>query len=183
MLFCMRWFKNSIPCFTFTWLVIFLSTTLYPNSLKLYPIIFFYSTKTGWVPAVCGPALYYYNNDFSWRLVEWLELLRAQGFGQVFLYNSGVHPNITKVLQYYTDEGFIEVTDYTYPPPYVNEPSIRRWVATEVVYSIVYWNPSTFPFHSSLISLKYCNITWNRRQRYHTILYAGSSMASLKPCR
>ncbi|KAK3887837.1 hypothetical protein Pcinc_008064 [Petrolisthes cinctipes] len=91
-----------------------------------------HSTRTGWVPAVCGPALYYYSNDFSWRLVEWLELLRAQGFGQVFLYDTGVHPNVSKVLHHYREEGFIEVTDYNYPPPYVNEPSIRRlWTLSE----------------------------------------------------
>ncbi|XP_050705094.1 uncharacterized protein LOC126990538, partial [Eriocheir sinensis] len=46
----------------------------------------------GWVPAVCGPALYYYHEDFSVRLVEWLELLRALGFGQVFLHVTDVHP-------------------------------------------------------------------------------------------
>lgn len=78
------------------------------------------------VPAVCGPALYYYHKDFSARLVEWLELLKAQGFGKVFLYVTDVHPNITIVLRYYVEEGFVQVTDYTYPPPYINEPSLRR---------------------------------------------------------
>ncbi|XP_071529386.1 uncharacterized protein [Panulirus ornatus] len=87
---------------------------------------------TGWVPAVCGPALFYYHNDFSKRLVEWLEILRAEGFGRVFLYATSVHPNLQKVLQYYENEGFLQVTDYTYPPPYINEPSIRRlWTLVE----------------------------------------------------
>ena len=80
----------------------------------------------GWAAAVCGPALYYYHNDFSARLIEWLELLRAQGFSKVFLYATDVHPNIAKVLHHYTQEGFVQVTYYTYPPPYFNEPSLRR---------------------------------------------------------
>lgn len=78
------------------------------------------------MPAVCGPALFYYQEDFSVRLVEWLELLRAQGFVQVFLYVADVHPNITEVLRHYVQEGFLQVTDYNYPPPYVNDPSLRR---------------------------------------------------------
>nr|XP_045611505.1 uncharacterized protein LOC123766440 isoform X1 [Procambarus clarkii] len=81
---------------------------------------------TGWVPAVCGPALYYYHKDFSKRLVEWLEILRAEGFGRVFLYTANVHPNIEKVLNYYVDDGFVQLTRYSYPPPYINEPSIQR---------------------------------------------------------
>ncbi|XP_045115112.1 uncharacterized protein LOC123506833 [Portunus trituberculatus] len=86
----------------------------------------------GWAAAVCGPALFYYHEDFSLRLVEWLELLRAQGFSQVFLYVTDVHPNINKVLRHYTQEGFVQVTDYTYPPPYVNDPNLRRlWTLVE----------------------------------------------------
>lgn len=81
----------------------------------------------GWVPAVCGTALFYYKNDFSKRLVEWLEILRAVGFGRVFLYKTDVHPNIQKVLDYYEHDGLLQVTNYLYPPPYVNEPSIRRY--------------------------------------------------------
>lgn len=80
----------------------------------------------GWTSAVCGPALYYYHEDISIRLVEWLEILRAQDFSQVFLYVAYVHPNITKVLRHYIQEGFVQVTDYRYPPPYLNDPSLQR---------------------------------------------------------
>ncbi|KAG0692741.1 hypothetical protein GWK47_027765 [Chionoecetes opilio] len=82
----------------------------------------------GWAAAVCGPALFYYHEDFSTRLVEWLELMRAQGFSQVFLHVTEVHPNIIKVLRHYTQEGFVEVTDYTYPSPYLNDPDLRSEV-------------------------------------------------------
>ncbi|XP_069970324.1 uncharacterized protein [Penaeus vannamei] len=79
-----------------------------------------------WNVAVCGPALFYYHQDISVRLVEWLELLRASGFAKVFLSETDVHPNIQKVLQYYVQEGFVSVTKFTYPEPYVNEPNTRR---------------------------------------------------------
>ncbi|XP_037801544.1 uncharacterized protein LOC119596394 [Penaeus monodon] len=79
-----------------------------------------------WNVAVCGPALFYYHQDISVRLVEWLELLRATGVAKVFLSETDVHPNIQKVLQYYVQEGFVSVTKFTYPEPYVNEPNTRR---------------------------------------------------------
>ncbi|KAG0728382.1 hypothetical protein GWK47_032609 [Chionoecetes opilio] len=86
----------------------------------------------GWAAAVCGSALFYYHEDFSARLVEWVEVMRAQGFSQVFLYVTDVHPNITKVLRHYVHEGFVEVTDYSYPPPYLNDPTLRRlWTLVE----------------------------------------------------
>ncbi|XP_069949084.1 uncharacterized protein [Cherax quadricarinatus] len=82
--------------------------------------------------AVCGPALYYYHQDFSIRMVEWLEALRAQGISHVFLYEMDIHPNLQKVLRYYESDGFISVTKYSYPPPYISEPSIRRlWTLVE----------------------------------------------------
>ncbi|XP_042870119.1 uncharacterized protein LOC122251934 [Penaeus japonicus] len=79
-----------------------------------------------WNVAVCGPALFYYHEDISIRLVEWLELLRALGFARVFLLQTIVHPNIEKVLQYYEAEGFVGITHFSYPPPYATDPNIRR---------------------------------------------------------
>ncbi|XP_042877223.1 uncharacterized protein LOC122256526 [Penaeus japonicus] len=85
-----------------------------------------------WSVAVCGPALYYYHEDFSVRMVEWLEILRAQGFAKVFLSVTDIHPNLERVLRYYEAEGFVGITRFSYPEPYVNEPSIRRlWFLLE----------------------------------------------------
>lgn len=80
-----------------------------------------------WSVAVCGPALYYYHEDFSVRMVEWLEILRAQGFARVFLSVTDIHPNLERVLRYYEAQGFVGMVRFSYPEPYVNEPSIRRW--------------------------------------------------------
>lgn len=76
-----------------------------------------------WNAAVCGPALSYYHEDVSIRLVEWLELLRASGFARVFLYETDVHPSIQKVLRYYEAEGFVGVTKFAY---LVNDPILRK---------------------------------------------------------
>nr|XP_027234582.1 uncharacterized protein LOC113825927 [Penaeus vannamei] len=85
-----------------------------------------------WNVAVCGPALFYYHDDISISLVEWLELLRAQGVAKVFLLETSVHPNIEKVLRYYEADGFVGVTKFSYPVPYANEPNVRRlWVLLE----------------------------------------------------
>ncbi|XP_042858158.1 uncharacterized protein LOC122244345 [Penaeus japonicus] len=85
-----------------------------------------------WNAAVCGPALFYYQEDVSVQLVEWLELLRALGFARVFLLETNVHPNIEKVLRHYEAEGFVGVTKFAYPGPYANDPFIRGlWVLLE----------------------------------------------------
>ncbi|XP_037784924.1 uncharacterized protein LOC119580842 isoform X2 [Penaeus monodon] len=85
-----------------------------------------------WSVAVCGPALYYFHEDFSVRMVEWLEILRAQGFARVFLSVTDVHPNLERVLRYYEARGFVGLVRFAYPEPYVNEPSIRRlWFLLE----------------------------------------------------
>ena len=38
------------------------------------------------------------TEDISLKLIEWLELLRLQGFHKVFIYELNAHPNITKVV-------------------------------------------------------------------------------------
>ena len=39
------------------------------------------------------------DQDVSMRLVEWLEVLRQQGYDTVFVYVVHVHPNVLKVLR------------------------------------------------------------------------------------
>ncbi|XP_037772488.1 uncharacterized protein LOC119568154 isoform X2 [Penaeus monodon] len=79
-----------------------------------------------WSVAVCGPALYYYNEDFSDRLIEWLETLRAMGVAKVFLYETDVAPKVSQVLRHYEVDGFVRTLPYSYPPPYPNHPVTRR---------------------------------------------------------
>lgn len=81
-----------------------------------------------WSVAVCGPALYYYNEDFSDRLIEWLETLRAMGVAKVFLYETDVAPTLSQVLRHYEQDGLVSTLPYSYPPPYPNHPATRWFV-------------------------------------------------------
>ena len=38
------------------------------------------------------------NQDFSLRLIEWIELLKYQGFDKAIIYVHTVHKNIQKVF-------------------------------------------------------------------------------------
>lgn len=76
--------------------------------------------------AVCVKGLDFLHEDISVRLVEWLELLRLLGASKVFLYDLEVHPNISKVLNYYRDQGLVELTKITLPGNQPNLPGFRH---------------------------------------------------------
>ncbi|KAH8419776.1 hypothetical protein KR009_002464, partial [Drosophila setifemur] len=60
---------------------------------------------------VCVKALDFPYEDKSWRLIEWLELMRLLGAHKVVLYDAQMHPNMTRVIQDYlqTSPGFVEL--------------------------------------------------------------------------
>ena len=64
--------------------------------------------------AVCVKGLDFLD-DWSIRMVEWLELLKLLGADKVFMYDLETHPNITKVLKYYQSTGFVDVRPITLP--------------------------------------------------------------------
>lgn len=76
--------------------------------------------------AVCVKGLDFLYEDLSVRLVEWLELLRLLGASKIFLYDLEVHPNISKVLNYYKKDGLVEVTPITLPGDQPNLPGFRH---------------------------------------------------------
>ncbi|XP_076355930.1 uncharacterized protein LOC143249629 isoform X2 [Tachypleus tridentatus] len=76
--------------------------------------------------AVCVKGLDFLQDDLSVRLVEWLELLRVVGAKKVFLYELEIHPNISKVLQYYRNQGFVQLTPITLPGNQPNLPGFRH---------------------------------------------------------
>ena len=76
--------------------------------------------------AVCVKGLDFLYEDMSVRLVEWLELLRILGASKVFLYDLEVHPNISKVINYYSDQGLVEVTKISLPGNQPNLPGFRH---------------------------------------------------------
>lgn len=76
--------------------------------------------------AVCVKGLDFLYEDLSIRLIEWLELLRLLGASKVFLYDLEVHPNISKVLDFYQKEGLVEMTKITLPGNLPNLPGFRH---------------------------------------------------------
>ena len=65
--------------------------------------------------AVCVKGLDFPTEDLSVRLIEWFELLHLLGANKIFLYNLEVHPNVTKVLNYYEEKGYVDVTPISLP--------------------------------------------------------------------
>lgn len=58
--------------------------------------------------AVCVKGLDFLHEDLSVRLIEWIELLNLLGADKVFFYELQVHPNISKVLKHYEQEGKVK---------------------------------------------------------------------------
>merc|ERR1712241_89105 len=65
--------------------------------------------------AVCAKGLDFPTDDLSVRLIEWIELLHVLGADKIFLYNLEIHPNVTKVLNYYEDKGYVDLTPISLP--------------------------------------------------------------------
>ncbi|XP_022219201.2 uncharacterized protein LOC111071950 [Drosophila obscura] len=61
--------------------------------------------------AVCVKAMDFPYEDKSWRLIEWLELMRALGAHKVVFYDAQMHPNMTRVVRDYVarSPGFVEL--------------------------------------------------------------------------
>jgi len=65
--------------------------------------------------AVCVKFHYGPDDDISVRLAEWIELLHALGADKIFLYDLGVHPNVKKITDYYTEKGVVDTTRFSLP--------------------------------------------------------------------
>ncbi|XP_053202605.1 uncharacterized protein LOC128387433 [Panonychus citri] len=76
--------------------------------------------------AVCVKGLDFLHEDLSVRLIEWIELLKILGTKKIFLYEMEIHPNISKVLNYYQEKGLVELTPITLPGDQPNLPGFRH---------------------------------------------------------
>lgn len=81
--------------------------------------------------AVCVKGLDFLHEDLSVRLVEWIELLNLLGADKVFFYELQVHPNISKVLNYYENEGKVHVTPINLAGGQPNGPSFQHLYLTK----------------------------------------------------
>ncbi|KAK5640523.1 hypothetical protein RI129_011334 [Pyrocoelia pectoralis] len=81
--------------------------------------------------AVCVKGLDSLHQDWSVRLVEWIELLSLLGADKIFFYELQVHPNMSKVLKYYENEGKIQVTPISLPGGLPNGPYLQHLYLTK----------------------------------------------------
>lgn len=83
--------------------------------------------------AVCVKGLDFLYSDLSVRLVEWIELLNELGADKIFFYRLNVHPNISKVLDYYRALDRVDVTDLTLPGGQPNVPGFQHLYLTKKI--------------------------------------------------
>lgn len=76
--------------------------------------------------AVCVKGLDFLE-DNSVRIVEWIELLAALGVDNIITYELEVHPNVSKVLNYYKSTGFLVVTKHTLAGHQPNLATLQHW--------------------------------------------------------
>ncbi|XP_047740917.1 uncharacterized protein LOC125179322 [Hyalella azteca] len=98
--------------------------------------------------AVCVKGLDYLHADLSVRLVEWLETLHYLGADKIFLYELEVHPNISKVLNYYKQRGLVDVTPITLP---AYQPNIKRLLHIYFKMKVLnQWQNELIPYNDCL---------------------------------
>lgn len=76
--------------------------------------------------AVCVKGLEFLHEDLSFRLVEWIELLKILGANKIFFYQFDLHPRLQQVLQHYQQEKFVDVQTLSLPGSQPNLPEIRK---------------------------------------------------------
>ena len=65
--------------------------------------------------AVCVKGMDYIDTDISNLLIEWIEFVKILGASHIFLYQFSIHPNMAKVVEYYTMEGYVTMVPITLP--------------------------------------------------------------------
>ncbi|KAK4877832.1 hypothetical protein RN001_010338 [Aquatica leii] len=74
--------------------------------------------------AICVKGMDFLLEDISSILTEWIEMMTLLGAHKIFMYNFNVHPNVSKVLNYYEDHGRVEVIPLTLP---AGQPNTLYW--------------------------------------------------------
>lgn len=76
--------------------------------------------------AVCVKGLDFLHDDLSVRLIEWIELLNILGADKIHFYVLQIHPNISKVLDYYEKEGKVTATPINLAAGQPNAPALQH---------------------------------------------------------
>lgn len=84
---------------------------------------------------VCVKGLDFPYVDMSHRLVEFIETLRSLGADKIVMYKLQVHPNTTKVLEYYVETGYLEYRPFSLTNKVSNLPGYRHLEINKNSYS------------------------------------------------
>ncbi|RXG71058.1 Glycosyltransferase family 92 protein C33H5.2 [Armadillidium vulgare] len=76
--------------------------------------------------ALCHKFLFNSAQDYSYRIIEWLEIAKTFGIDVVTMYMLSAHPNVKKVLNYYEKTGLVKVIQWTNPGDQLNVPSLLK---------------------------------------------------------
>lgn len=86
--------------------------------------------------AMCHKFVFNPARDFSIRLVEWIEALRAWGVDHLTVYEAASHPNVRQVLIYYQKEGFLSLLPWSSPGSQPQLPHLYRILYDTQRYSL-----------------------------------------------
>lgn len=75
--------------------------------------------------AICVKGLDFAMRDISVKMAEWLELNLILGADKFYIYVYSVHPNLKRVLQYYSSKGVLELIPLSLPGKQPNIPKHR----------------------------------------------------------
>lgn len=96
---------------------------------------------------------FYHDENVSVKLVEWIELLRLLGAQKLFLYVLQVHPNIQKVLDHYSSDGFVSVHRTKWPGGFRNTTGqTHSYSSNQVQLELIPFNDC---FYRNLYNYKY----------------------------
>ncbi|XP_065340694.1 uncharacterized protein LOC135939992 isoform X2 [Cloeon dipterum] len=86
---------------------------------------------------VCVKAMNFKNQPLvSVKLVEWIEMHKILGADKIIIYELQVHPNTTRVLDYYKAQGFVEVTKLALPGSAPNIPDLMEMYMSHRTFGI-----------------------------------------------
>ncbi|XP_059479782.1 uncharacterized protein LOC132199227 [Neocloeon triangulifer] len=115
------------------------------------------------------------------RLVEWIELLRILGANRIIFYQLQVHPNISKVLEYYSKTRNVDVVSMTMPGNYPNVPELMNQLMGENgmyqwIQDLIDYNDCFYKYYNSfryivLIDVDEVIIPLNGVDTWHDLIF------------
>ncbi|XP_071053609.1 uncharacterized protein [Onthophagus taurus] len=84
-------------------------------------------------------------DEYSIKLLEWIELIKLLGGSNIYIYNLETHQNISRLLNYYEKKGFVEVIESSLPGKYPNHKYLQniyleKYPGVKELVEMIYYN-------------------------------------------